>query len=265
MANIKKFLDSAGTTHLWEAITAELNKKTNDKDLAAVAKSGSAADVTIADTGNHFTATTVEGALAEIGTAIATAGAVTLTESSSDLGEGILKAYTLSQNGQTIGTINIPKDLVATSGTIVHTDNNNNEGTFLQLTIANSNPIYINVADLVEYNGVTDSDELSFSDTNHQITATIKAGSIAASKLTSEVQTALNAASSALQTSDIATGSTNGTISIKGNDISVYGLGSAAYTNSTAYDVAGAADDVYSAIQSLTNNEIDAAIAAANS
>lgn len=264
MASIKKFLDSVGTTHLWEAITAELNKKTNDKDLAAVAKSGLAADVTIADTGNHFTATTVEGALAEIGTAIATAGAVTLTESSSGLGEGVLKAYTLSQNGQTIGTINIPKDLVATAGAIVSQDASGNSGTFLQLTIANSDPVYINVASLVEYNGVVDSEELDFSDTNHQITATIKTGSIAKSKLSTEVQTALTAAGTALQAEDITTGATNGTIAVNGTDVSVYGLGSAAYTNTTAYDTAGSAQAVYDAVIALSNPEIDAAIAAAN-
>lgn len=38
-----------------------------------------------------------------------------------------------------------------------------------------------------------------------------------------------------------ATGSTNGTISLNGTEIAVAGLGSAAYTNSTAYDAAGSA------------------------
>lgn len=37
----------------------------------------------------------------------------------------------------------------------------------------------------------------------------------------------------------IAEGSTNGTISVNNADVSVYGLGSAAYTKSTAYDAAG--------------------------
>lgn len=44
-----------------------------------------------------------------------------------------------------------------------------------------------------------------------------------------------------LVSSDIATGSSNGTISVNGSDVSVYGLGSAAYTASTAYDASGAA------------------------
>lgn len=42
----------------------------------------------------------------------------------------------------------------------------------------------------------------------------------------------------------IAEGSTNGTISVAGIDVPVYGLGSAAYTESNAYDAAGAAAEV---------------------
>ena len=45
----------------------------------------------------------------------------------------------------------------------------------------------------------------------------------------------------ALQASDIASGAANGTIAVKGTDVAVTGLGSAAFTESTAYDVSGAA------------------------
>lgn len=48
-------------------------------------------------------------------------------------------------------------------------------------------------------------------------------------------------ADSALQSSDITTGTQKGTISVKGNDVSVAGLKSAAYTSSTDYDAAGSA------------------------
>lgn len=48
----------------------------------------------------------------------------------------------------------------------------------------------------------------------------------------------------ALQASDIATGVTNGTVSIKGTDVAVKGLGSAAFTESSAYDASGAAATV---------------------
>lgn len=46
-------------------------------------------------------------------------------------------------------------------------------------------------------------------------------------------------ADSALQSSDIVSGTANGTISVKGTDVAVKGLGSAAYTSSEAYDAAG--------------------------
>lgn len=45
----------------------------------------------------------------------------------------------------------------------------------------------------------------------------------------------------ALQASDIAAGSVNGTIAVKGTDVAITGLGSAAFTESTAYDASGAA------------------------
>ena len=262
MANTKKFLDSAGTGYLWSLIKDELDKKAAANSLAAVATSGSAADVALTDTGEYYTSTNVEGALQEIGASLQTAGAVTVTESAG--ANSVLKVYTLTQGGQTIGTINIPKDLVATSGAIVNADASGKAGTYLKLTIANGSPIYIDVASLIEYNGVSDSSEIAFTDTNHKISGSLKTGSIAKTKLSSDVQASLGLADSAVQGSDIVEGTTNGAISVKGTAVHVHGLGTAAYTNSTAYDVAGAAQEVYDAIVALTNTEINTAIANAS-
>lgn len=66
---------------------------------------------------------------------------------------------------------------------------------------------------------------------------------------TEKLQDAVALAETALQAENIATGSANGTISVKGNDVAVKGLGSAAYTDSTAYDAAGAAAAVKTAIE----------------
>lgn len=52
----------------------------------------------------------------------------------------------------------------------------------------------------------------------------------------------------ALQKDGIATGTANGTISVGGDDVAVKGLGSAAYTDSTAYDAAGTAAAVETAL-----------------
>lgn len=62
----------------------------------------------------------------------------------------------------------------------------------------------------------------------------------------------------ALQASDIATGSANGAIAVKGVDVAVKGLGSAAFTEASAYDVAGAA----AAVQGKLDEEIERAKAA---
>ena len=77
-----------------------------------------------------------------------------------------------------------------------------------------------------------------------------------------------NKADSALQSSDIITGDNNGTIKVKNTNISVKGLKSAAYTNSSAYDVAGAAAAAETAAKAYadslaTNYDVAGAAAAA--
>ena len=73
---------------------------------------------------------------------------------------GYLKTYILSQGMKEIGSIDIPKDLVVKSGSLVHgtwTDNTFTEDpkgpdTALKLIIANQKePVYINTKDLVDY------------------------------------------------------------------------------------------------------------------
>lgn len=239
--------DTAVATQISNAITAI--------GLKPVATSGAAADVSIADSGDNFTATTVEGALAEIATALDSAGAVTMTTNTSPSDTSVLKQYTLSQNGSTIGTIDIPKDLVAVSGEIVNQDGSGKSGTFIKLTIDNGTPFYIDVASLIEYNSVADTDEIDLTESaTHQISATIKQGSIALTKLASSVQTSIGKADTALQASDITTGTATGTIKVKGTDVAVAGLGSAAAANTTDFDAAGAAENAI--------KELDSSVAA---
>jgi hypothetical protein len=72
-------------------------------------------------------------------------------------------------------------------------------------------------------------------------------------------------ADTALQASDIVTGTASGTISVKGADVAVKGLGSAAYVDTTAFDAAGTAATeataAYNAVIALTPAEVEAAIA----
>jgi len=55
----------------------------------------------------------------------------------------------------------------------------------------------------------------------------------------------------------VAEGATNGTIAVNGTDVAVHGLGTAAYTASADYDIAGAANEVYTAIGSISTTDIN--------
>lgn len=159
---------------------------TLDNSLAAVAKSGTAADVAVADTAGNLDATNVEAALAEIVGDINSAisgSAITVTKTSGGTNDAFATRYVFSQGGTPIanGTIDIAKDMVATSGQLVYQDGQGNAGTFIEMTIANGAAFYIPVADLIEYNSVSSNDEITLTDTNHTITATV--GEIAASKI----------------------------------------------------------------------------------
>ena len=155
--------------------------------LADVATSGAAADVSIVDQGGLYDAATVEAALAEaMGKINANAqdAVVTVTKSTGGAGDDYVYRYTFSQGGTAItnGTIDIMKDMVATSGELVHPTPENpiiidgqqvTSGTYIKMTIANGDPFYINVVDLIEYNSFTDSAEIDFTDNNHNISASI--------------------------------------------------------------------------------------------
>lgn len=147
--------------------------------------------------------------------------------------------YHLTKGGAKVGTaINIPKDMVVKSGSVVTNPTGQTKGTYIELTLSNatSDKIYIPVDQLIEYvtSGSTESDPIvvAVSD-DHKVTATITDGSITKAKLATAVQTSLGKADSAVQA--IVTGATNGTISVDGAEVSVAGLGSAAYTPSTNY------------------------------
>lgn len=298
MADVKKFLDSAGVGYLWSKIATELNKKADTSSLATVATTGAAANVSIADAGNLITATNVEAALQEIVTNLNnanTANAVTVEKTTGGANDTYAYRYVFKQGGTALtnGTIDIAKDMVATSGSLVHPTAQDpitiggesvTSGAYIAMNIANGDTFYINVADLIEYNTFSDTDTMiKVTDTNHTITFNLIDASITKAKLASGVQASLDAADSAVQS--VVTGSTNGTISVDGTDVAVYGLGSAAYTASTAYDAAGAAaavvgtssdaasaNTVYGAkkyaeglFDALSQSEIDDAITAAAS
>ena len=297
--------------------------------------------------GVSTTAKTVAGAIDELKNAIGaggTAAAITLTASDS---ADFAKVYTLKQGENEVGVINIPKDMVVSAGEVVVDPEGQAKGTYIKLTLANSQtPLFINVADLVDvYVAQAGAAEVQLTigagniisavivdgavgtakiADNAVTTAKIADANVTLEKLSSGVQASLakadaaasktelkteqdrikaledkfggadgsvedqiadaekaakdyadglaknyaiaaqgTKADSALQQADITTGDANGTIAVKGADVAVKGLGSAAFVETSAFDAAGTAKDAYDAIEALSTEEIDAAIAAA--
>lgn len=120
---------------------------------------------------------------------------------------GVAKRYVLSQKGSAIATIDIPKDMVVSSGTVetkAEAGVWGVAGTYLVLTLANatSDKVYINVGDLIEYvTGAKAADGIITTsvDANNVLTATIGDGTITKVKLSTAVQTSLGKADTALQ------------------------------------------------------------------
>lgn len=76
-----------------------------------------------------------------------------------------------------------------------------------------------------------------------------------------ELEETKETVASALQASDITTGSANGTIAVKGADVAVKGLGSAAYTEASAYATAAQGELADSAVQSIVTGSVNGTIA----
>ena len=169
---------------------------------------------------------------------------------------GYAATYHLTKDGANVGSaINIPKDMVVKSGEVVENPDVSHSGTYLVLTLANAteDKIYINVADLIEYvtSGSADTDMvvIHIDGTTHKVTATVTDKSITKAKLAQAVQDSLDKADSAIQSVALESGTNNGTVKLTvgetvTDNIAITGLGSAAYTDSTAYDAFGAASAV---------------------
>ena len=124
---------------------------------------------------------------------------LTITNPTSDT---YAQVYEFKQLGKTIGTINIPKDMVVQSGTVETKTTSGawgGAGTYLHLVLANAenSSIYINVGDLIEYvsagSGENDAIQISIS-ADHKVSASVKNGSITLAMLASGVQAEINKA-----------------------------------------------------------------------
>ena len=162
-------------------IVGVTDTKENDKFVTSIKLEGNIvkaerAQITssqVSRVATDITGVTVEAALKEVkDRSIVSLSSTTPSDGTSS----VLKKYTLYQNGKEIGGIDIPKDLVVTSGSVVKgtwsgnvfTEVESGNGTALKLVIANQKvPVYINTLDLVKDhvggNGIliSDTNEIS--------------------------------------------------------------------------------------------------------
>ena len=203
--------DAAGTAATKVQELANGQVKTNTEDIAAINN----ADTGILKQAKDYADTQDNGVKSTIGTmdnlettakgdlvsainevrnsvsAGGTAAAVTMTEQTSNLGEGIAKAYILKQGDNTVGTINIPKDMVVQSGEVVVNPEGQAAGTYIKLTLANAtnDVIYVNVGTLVDiYKAKANAAQvqIAIDAATREISATIVAGSVTATELAAD-------------------------------------------------------------------------------
>ena len=126
---------------------------------------------------------------------------VTITEAA---GSGdILKTYTFTQDGKTIGTIKLAKDLVVASGTVVLHDGVK----CLELTLTSGDVVHIPVSDLVDtYTAKQNATQIqvAISDAN-EISASIVAGSVTKTELADSAVVTAKIADTAVTKAKLAT------------------------------------------------------------
>lgn len=232
---------------------------------------------------NTTSKTDLVSAINEVRTAVSAGGtAAAITIDTTTTTAGYLKSYTIKQGNNTVGTIDIPKDMVVESGEVVTNPEGQPAGTYIKMVLANvAEPLYVNVGTLVDiYKAKASATQVQVAvdSATREISATIVAGSIGATelaanavttekiadtnvtkaKLSTAVQASLDKADSAVQS--VATGSANGTIAVDDTDVAVKGLGSAAYTESSAYATAAQGSKADSAVQSVTTGTTNGTI-----
>lgn len=109
--------------------------------------------------------------------------------------------YQLMKDGVAVGAaINIPKDMVVKSGSVVTNPTGQPKGTYIKLVLANAtnDTLYVDVGGLIEYvtsgSAAGDMVVIAIDEQTHKVTASITDGAITKAKLETEVQTALNKA-----------------------------------------------------------------------
>ena len=178
---------------------------------------------------------------------------------------GMSASYQLTKDNVGVGAvIDIPKDMVVKSGSVQTYEAGSlpagvtEAGTYIVLVLNNEDEdkLYIKADDLIEYvtSGSADGDMVfvNIDPKTHKVTATITDGTITETKLAKAVTDKLAKAMSAVQ--EVKAGTDNGIILVDDAKVAIPGLKSAAYTDSSAYDAAGTAAGIKTALEGTTTS-----------
>ena len=191
--------DPAGTAQTKVNELANSQVKTNTAHIGAVADLETSAKTDLVTAINE-----VRNAVSAGGTA----AAITLTTAATPA-SGMSKTYTLKQGDNTVGTIDIPKDMVVQSGSVVTNPTGQAAGTYIKLVLANAtnDEIYVNVGTLIDIYTAQASAaqvQLAIDSATRVISATIVDGAVTAAKLATNAVTTVKIADGNVTTEKLA-------------------------------------------------------------
>ena len=158
---------------------------------------------------NGVTGANVQAALENLAKAIKTGGTGSVVAVSKTSTSPL--QYTVTQGGEPVGTIDIPKDMVVESGKVVENplvDGQTKPGTFIELKLANvTKPIYIDVAKLIDnYTAAPQNTQIKVvvDAETRQISATFVAGGVGTAELAEGAVTETKLGASAVTNAKLA-------------------------------------------------------------
>lgn len=291
LADATDMFDAAGTAETKVKALADGAVKTNTKAIAklnggeedagsvakAVKDAKDAVDAKIGtlDDLTMTNKTDLVVALNEVAASVEAGGTGSVVTVKTDVTtDGAAKSYTLYQGSTKITTIDIPKDMVVSSGVVETNPVGQDAGTYLVLTLANAtnDKVYINVGKLVDIYKAAKSAtqiQIAIDSATREISAAIVAGSIGATelasnavittkiadgnvtkaKLSADVQTSLGKADSAIQEDDL----TNLRADVAANKAS---LAEGGATDTAIKTAKKAGDDAATAVADLADGQV---------
>lgn len=164
-------------------------------------------------------------------------GNITIT--TSETTEGTAKSYAIYQGEEKVGVIDIPKDMVISSGEVVVNPEGQDAGTYIKFVLANTtnDVIYVNVGTLVDiYKAQSNATQIQITvdSATREISASIVAGSVTDIELANDAVTTQKIANGSVAKEKL---SADVQQLLEGIEQDVEDLKSAAYVEITADEI----------------------------